>query len=251
MKSALAPMNETRMSATLSGMQVRSRLLYDRTVIRFATALLASLLITLPYSVFGGDASASRLLLTNKTQDDLQLFLPRDTRLLRDSVTIERFLEELDGAPPDWPEIHGHHEQPNDESLFALNRERDRLRAGRPALSQRITFLWDGMLSSYVPDQCGFLVAVGPEMIDTKWGMVRFKPESLPAELIAVPAPLFGKFLQTKLAHGENVRLIVAMTGHVVPEESLIYDFAHEDRHQGMIMPMVRVEQIDYFFPLP
>ena len=88
-------------------------------------------------------------------------------------------------------------------------------------------------------------------MIDTKWGMVRFKVESLPAELIAVPAPRVSKFLQTKLARGENIRLVVAMTGHVVPNEALIYDFAHEDRGQGMIMPMVRVEQIDYFLTIP
>jgi hypothetical protein len=218
---------------------------------KLSATILIGLLITLPGSGIASDTPPSRLLLINKTQDVLQLFLPQGTRLLRDPVEVEKFLEELDGAPPNWPEIHGHHEHPDDESLFALNRERDRLRAGRPALSQRITFLWDGLLSSYVPDQCGFLVAVGPEMIDTKWGMVRFKPESLPVELIAVPAPRFGKFLQTKLARGENVRLIVAMTGRVVPDEALIYDFAHEDRHQGMIMPMVRVEQIDYFFPIP
>jgi hypothetical protein len=173
------------------------------------------------------------------------------TRLLRDPVEIEKFLEELDDAPPDWTEIHGNSEHPEEESLFVLNRERDRLRVGRPALSQRITFLWEGLLSSYVPDQIGFLVAVGPEIIDTKWGMVRFKPESLPAELLAVPAPRVGKFLQAKLARGENVRLAVAMTGRVVPNEALIYDFAHEDRAQGMIMPMVRVEQIDYFLTIP
>jgi hypothetical protein len=187
--------------------------------------------------------------LLNKTQDDLQVFLPLGTRLLRYPAEIEKFLEELDGAPPDWPEIHGNHEHPDDESLFALNRERDRLRAGRPALSQRITFLWEGLLSSYVPDQCGFLVAVGPEMIDTNWGMVRFKPETLPAELIAVPVPRVRKFLQTKLARGENLRLVVAMTGRVVPNEALIYDLAHEDPNQGMIMPMVRVERIDFLIP--
>jgi hypothetical protein len=88
-------------------------------------------------------------------------------------------------------------------------------------------------------------------MIDTEWGMVRFKPESLPAELIAVPAPQVRKFLQKKLARGENVRLAVAMTGRLVPDEALIYDFAHEDRSQGMIMPMVRVERLDYFLPIP
>ena len=179
------------------------------------------------------------------------MFLPIGTRLLGDSLEIEKFLEELDGAPPDWNEVHGDSEQPEEQGLFALNRERDLLRAGRPALLQRITFLWEGLLSSYVPDQCGFLVAVGPEMIDTNWGMVRFKAETLPAELIAVPVSRVRKFLQTKLAAGENMRLVVAMTGHVVPNEALIYDFAHEDRGQGMIMPMVRVERIDYFWMVP
>jgi hypothetical protein len=36
------------------------------------------------------------------------------------------------------------------------------------------------------------------------------------------------------------------MTGRLVPNEALIYDFAHEDPGQGMIMPLVRVERIDY-----
>jgi len=225
--------------------------LYDRSVTKLTAAVFVGLFIASPCGAFAGDTPASRLLLITKTQEDLQLFLPMGTRLLRDPVEIEKFLEELDGEPPDWTEVDGNSEHPDEEDLFVLNRERDRLRVGRPVLSQRITFLWEGLLSSYVPNQGGFLVAVGPEMIDTKWGMVRFKPESLPAELIAVPVPRVSKFLQTKLARGENVRLLVAMTGYVVPNEALIYDFAHEDRGQGMIMPMVRVERIDYFFPIP
>ena len=220
-------------------------------MLKSVATVLLGLLFTFPCSMFGGDTPASRLLLITKTQDDLPLFLPMGTRLLRDPVEIEKFLEELDDAPPDWTEVHGNYEHPDDEGLFVLNRERDRLRAGRPALSQRITFIWEGLLSSYLPDQSSFLVAVGPEMTATKWGVVRFKPESLPAELLAMPAPKVRKFLQTKLDRGENVRLVVAMTGRVVPNEALIYDFAHEDRGQGMIMPMVRVEQIDYFLTIP
>jgi hypothetical protein len=38
----------------------------------------------------------------------------------------------------------------------------------------------------------------------------------------------------------------VAMTGRLIPEESIIYDFAHEEPGQGMIMPVVRVQRIDY-----
>lgn len=231
-------------------MTVAWRVIITR-VLKFRGILLVALLITFPASGLAVDLPPSRLLLISRTQDELQLFLPQDTRLLRDPVKIEEFLQELDGTPPDWSEIHGNSEDPDPDRLFELNRERDRLRAGLPALSQRITFLWEGLLSGYLPDQRGFLVAVGPEMIDTTWGMVRFKAETLPTEFIAVPVPRVSTFLQKTLTRGDNVTVVVAMTGRVVPDEALIYDFAHEDRSQGMIMPMVRVERIDYFLPLP
>ena len=189
-------------------------------------------------------------MLVAKTQD-IQTFLPKSTHLLHDPVSIEKFFEALDGAPPDWAELHDSHGDRHDDRLFALNRERDLSRAGRPALSQRITFLWEGLLSSYVPDQSGFLVAVGPEMIFTRWGQVRFKPESLPSELLAVPPPDLKESLRARVARGENVKVLVAMTGGLVQNEALIYDFAHEDPGQGMIMPMVRVERIDYFLTPP
>jgi hypothetical protein len=37
------------------------------------------------------------------------------------------------------------------------------------------------------------------------------------------------------------------MTGHLIPEESVIYDFSHEEEGQGLIMPVVRVEHVQYF----
>ena len=157
----------------------------------------------------------------------------------------------MDGAPPDWAELHGKHGDRHEERLFALNRERDLSRAGRPALSQRITFLWEGVLSRYMPDHAGFLVAVGPETILTRWGQVRFKPESFPAELLAVPMPDLKESLRAQVARGESIKVLAAMTGELVPNEALIYDFAHEDPSQGMIMPMVRVEQIDYLLISP
>jgi len=175
--------------------------------------------------------------------------LPADTHLLHEPVAIEQFLEALDGSPPDWAALHGAHGDRHDDSLFALNRERDRLRAGRKALTQRITFLWEGVLSTYVPDKSGFLVAIGPEVIPTQWGLVRFKPESLPAELVAVPPLDLRESLQARVARGESVKVVVAMTGRLDPDEAIIYDFAHEDPGQGMIMPMVRVERIDYLMP--
>ena len=198
----------------------------------------------------GEDIPASQLLLVAKTQD-IQPFLPKGTYLLHDPVAIEKFFEALDGAPPDWAELHGKHGDRHEERLFALNRERDLSRAGRPALSQRITFLWEGVLSRYMPDHAGFLVAVGPETILTRWGQVRFKPESLPAELLAVPLPDLKESLRAQVARGESIKVLAAMTGELVPNEALIYDFAHEDPSQGMIMPMVRVEQIDYLLISP
>ncbi|TAL09041.1 MAG: hypothetical protein EPO02_11220, partial [Nitrospirae bacterium] len=154
---------------------------------RKTTAILAGLLALLPAGAFSEDLSGTRPLLVSP-RNVLQTLLPQDTTLLADPIAIETFLASLDGTPPDWHALHGAPGDHPSESLFALNRERDRLRAGRPALGRRITFLWEGMLSGYDPDRGGFLVAIGPEMIVTTWGIVRFKPENLPAELVAVPA---------------------------------------------------------------
>ena len=213
-----------------------------------ASAALFGFLVAIPGDLFGVDTSAARLSLVTNLQDLLSL-LPTDTLLLQEPAAIEQFLEALDGSPPDWAALRGSHEARHDERLFALNRDRDRLRAGRAALTQRITFLWDGVLSSYVPEKGGFLVAIGPEVISTRWGLVRFKPESLLDELLAVPPSGLTDSLQVRVSRGETIKMVVAMTGRLVPDEALIYDFAHEDPGQGMIMPMVRVDRIDYLVP--
>ena len=215
-------------------------------MLKKTTAILAGLLALLPASAFSEDLSGTRPLLVATTKT-FPTLLPEDTTLLHDPAAIETLLASLDGTPPDWHALHGKPGDHPSESLFALNRERDRLRASREALARRITFLWDGVLSGYVPDKGGFLVAIGPEMIVTKWGVVRFKPESLPAELVAVPPANLKESLRARAARGESIKVTVAMTGRLVPDESLIYDFAHEDPGLGMIMPMVRVERIDYF----
>ena len=219
----------------------------SRSVSKLAVAVLVGLFISFT-GASGEDIPASELLLVAKTQD-IQQLLPEGTHLLHDPVAIEKFFEALDGAPPDWTQLHGRHGDRHDERLFALNRERDLSRVGRPALSQRITFLWEGVLSNYVSDKGGFLVAIGPEVIATRWGQVRFKPESLPAELVAMPPLDLKESLRARVARGETVKVLVAMTGELVQNEALIYDFAHEDPSQGMIMPMVQVERIDYLLP--
>jgi hypothetical protein len=42
------------------------------------------------------------------------------------------------------------------------------------------------------------------------------------------------------------VTVEVAMTGVLVIEESLIYDFSHDEAGRGVIMPVVAVDRIDY-----
>jgi len=48
------------------------------------------------------------------------------------------------------------------------------------------------------------------------------------------------------LARGEPVGIIVAMTGRLIPEESLLYDFSHDQEGLGVIMPVVKLERLDY-----
>jgi hypothetical protein len=50
---------------------------------------------------------------------------------------------------------------------------------------------------------------------------------------------------------GKSIDLKVALTGRLIPEESVIYDFSHEQEGQGLIMPVVRVEQVQYLLVEP
>lgn len=76
--------------------------------------------------------------------------------------------------------------------------------------------------------------------------MVRFKPEGLPSNLVAVPPSTLKESLQKRARKGDRIEVDVAITGRLIPEESIIYDFAHDEPGQGMVMPVVRVERIDY-----
>jgi hypothetical protein len=177
---------------------------------------------------------------------EIQSALPEDTSLLVEQALIEAFLGSLDGTPPDWAALHGDHGPGQDERLFALNRERDRLREGQPGIRRRITFLWYGELSGFDRDTKGFRVAIGPKFTPTRWGLVRFKPANLPSYLIVVPSAEARERLHAGFVRGDRVELSVAMTGRLIPEESIIYAFAHDEPGQGLVMPVVRIERIDY-----
>ena len=191
---------------------------------------------------YAQDADGLRPLFTHAL---LTSILPEDVRLLDDADTIERFLESLDGKPPNWKTMYGDHGESHDERLFALNRERDALREGHEGLTTRLTFIWSGELS-YDVEIGGFRVAIGPKLIPTHWGVVRFKPDNLPSNLVAVPSPALAESLRARISNGERIEIDVAITGRLLPEESIIYDFAHDERGQGMVMPVVRVERVDY-----
>jgi len=83
-------------------------------------------------------------------------------------------------------------------------------------------------------------------MTPTRWGLVRFKPDSLPSELVAVVSSQTRNALQKDAVARTKIEIIVAMTGRLIPEESIIYDFAHDEPGKGMVMPVVRIERLDY-----
>lgn len=182
------------------------------------------------------------------TRNDLSTVLPQDYHLLIDSGSIEQFLELLDGIPPDWGSVYGHgHHDPNlDERLFALNRERDAKRTGKKSLQWTVVFLWSAELSRYDPTTEAFSLAVGPIFTATRWGMVRFKTEDMPGNLMVIPNPGQREAFRRSLNNGEKIEIDVAMSGRLIPEESIVYDFSHDQEGLGIIMPVVRVERIDY-----
>jgi hypothetical protein len=44
----------------------------------------------------------------------------------------------------------------------------------------------------------------------------------------------------------ERIEIDVAIIGRLIPEESIIYHFAHDEPGQGMVMSVMRVERVDY-----
>jgi hypothetical protein len=193
------------------------------------------------------DALGTRPLLTVAPKN-LHTILPPGCQILIDPHSIEQFLDALDGTPPDWGLIYGygHHDPGHDERLFTLNRERDAKRAGNPVLTQLITFVWFGELSRYDAEAGGFRVALGPKLTPTRWGVVRFKYENLPGDLLAKASATLRGELEQRFARGESVDMTVAMTGRLIPDESVVYDFSHDQEGLGVIMPVVKVERLDY-----
>jgi hypothetical protein len=193
------------------------------------------------------DAIGTRPLLTI-ARKDLHRILPPDCHILIGSHSIEQFLEALDGTPPDWGLVygHGHRDSALDERLFTLNRERDAKRTVKKALQWTVVFLWSAELSRYDPTTGGFGLAIGPIFTPTRWGVVRFKPEEVPSNLSVIPDPSTRDALRRQLAASRKIDVEIAMVGRLIPEESLVYDFSHDEEGVGLIMPVVRIERVEY-----
>ncbi|MGQ0554909.1 MAG: hypothetical protein ACT4PN_03060 [Nitrospiraceae bacterium] len=217
---------------------------------RSFTCLLACFLLSglllVPSPIRSEDATGLRQLRAIPLTK-LGSLLPPGTHVLIERSAIEAFLVALEGAPPDWATVYGqgHHDPEHDERLFNLNRERDVAREGNLALNWHMAFIWPGELSQFDPDTRSYTVAIGPEFNATGWGMVRFKPEEFPSNLRVRPNKKLAGLINRSLAKREKVEVVVVMAGVLIPTESIIYDFSHEEEGVGLIMPVVRVEQVE------
>jgi len=213
---------------------------------RLLACFLLSGLLLVPSPIRSEDATGLRQLRTIPLTK-LDSLLPPRTHVLIERSAIEAFLVALEGAPPDWATVygHGHHDPGHDERLFNLNRERDVAREGNPALNWHVAFVWPGELSQFDPDTRSYAVAVGPAFNATGWGTVRFKPEEFPSNLRVRPDKKLAGRISRSLAQHEKVQVFVVMAGALIPTESIIYDFSHEEEGVGLIMPVVRVEQVE------
>jgi len=69
--------------------------------------------------------------------------------------------------------------------------------------------------------------------------------------MIAIPSPEFRSYLEQQLAQGNKVEIKILFTGRLIPDESIIYTFSHDNPDQGMIMPVVQMEEVYYLWPTP
>lgn len=213
-------------------------------VVRAAAVILVLLMRTDGWTEEFGGQGPLRVI----PSGSLSTILPADTQLMMDPIRIERLLATLDETPPDWRKVYGqgHHDPGYNDRLFALNRERDAKRESSPALSWRLAFAWAGELSLYRKEIGGFPVALGPKFIETSWGMVRFKPEEAPGNLSVTTDGDLREHFSRRLENGQTVEIDVVMTGKLIPEESIMYDFSHDEAGLGLIMPVVRVERVEF-----
>ena len=178
----------------------------------------------------------------------IQSFIPSSIQTLMMSEEIEHFLQQLEHSPPDWSQLQHPNIREQSERLFRFNRRRDKTRSKANALiEQSVAFLWTGILRQYLPKYHGFSLALGPELTQSSWGIIRFKPINLPDYLVAIPTPAMREDLLYRQQQGEPLEITVVCIGTLIPDESLIYAFSHDDHNAGMILPVVSIQNLMYF----
>ncbi len=199
----------------------------------------------LPVMAHADPPSGIATLQTSSTST-IRNIIPEDIRALLQPSEQEEYLAELEQSPPRWDTLHTQPGEEHGERLFRLNRARDTAREGHPLLTQRIGFLWSGILRTFDSKHQGFRVAMGPELTQTTWGIIRFKPVGLPDEMIAIPKRSLLSKLQSKISKREQVEVFILFFGKLLPNESIMYGFSHNGNEEGMIMPFVQIDQVHY-----
>ena len=88
---------------------------------------------------------------------------------------------------------------------------------------------------------------MGPHPTQTTWGIVRFKPTGLPNAMVALPPSSLLHSLKTTIGEGKPLEISILFTGTLIPWASIIYGFSHDGLEQGMVMPVVQIERVQYY----
>ena len=63
---------------------------------------------------------------------------------------------------------------------------------------------------------------------------------------MAIPGAAERDRLRRQVEAGQKVEIAITIIGRLIPEESMVYDFSHDEEGLGLIMPVVRVERVEY-----
>ena len=202
--------------------------------------------IQVPLPLYGMDLPEGVRPLVMTQGNSLASHVSSGTIFLNEPSIIEEFLEKLEGTSPNWKYLYGSNVDERYDRLFEEMEKRDKARIGHALLNQHIAFVWYGNLTSYRAEYRGFGVAIGPMKIQTNWGIVRFKISNAPFEMVAVPSADQLKTIQDRRTRGEEINIQIMYSGSLMEAESVLFDFSTEKEGEGMILPIVMLDQVDY-----
>jgi hypothetical protein len=68
---------------------------------------------------------------------------------------------------------------------------------------------------------------------------------------LAIPSLESAKQIRSQQQKGGQIAIGVLFFGTLVADESLIYGFSHDQEGDGMILPVVQIEDVRYFITRP